>query len=189
LDSARKEGKEYIDAICSDDILIFDVSQPENFDKKYGRALDLREELENTIDFVCRDRIYVDPQYLHVHLRKLRLTKREFERKKKKLSGTRIDGVSRVYLDRSRQGMTDLAELILEWARRNGFEKVNPTLRQIDSVPIELDDGNYIALKLVREERLRNNYIIFTIKDPYQNLKKYEDITLDIVRLFEGAKI
>lgn len=181
LAEARKQGKEYIDSIEQDGIKIFDVRQFSN-DLSW-KELTKREQTESFFysltDYLYRDRIYTKPHYLHVHIYDVPITENElYEKVRSKAikSGIKEEAIHL----RTRSDHPDLIEIVTSWASENGFNKVEPGEKELSSISININDDDYLFVKLVKDRRRTNNRLVFT--SWMEDLAEFEKLSLELLK-------
>jgi hypothetical protein len=168
LGKAEAERKQCIPSIISDEVLIFDVGQPKMRVRRNWAVLTEREKLEALLcsipDFIFRDRIYVPPQYLSIHLRGTYYENEAFHKKVDRLHKLSLPHVAKIHKKQTSEKLDqDLTTLLTRWACANLLcaQHLYPGERVICNVPIVLKDSSCVFLKL-SEDDFTCPYIVFT---------------------------
>jgi len=190
LSDATRRRSEYVPAIGTSDFIIFDVKQcPEESDS-YVMGSDPRKELEFEFytlpDFIMRDRIYANLEYLHTYIYGGDIPKQEFLDSLRSVA--KIDRVINVcdpWLDEEQPD--ELTPVVTRWAAKNRYARVRSGERVLVNVPIELGDGSYVHLKLLTDDSNKSYLAATFVNRRDMNasaaLKTYRDVVCGIVEL------
>jgi len=78
--------------------------------------------------------------------------------------------------------------MITRWAARNGYTRVRAGERVLVNVPLELEDGNYVHLKLLTDDSERRHLVTTFVNlkkiDPLIAIQRYGNVTVKIAELF-----
>lgn len=168
-DSKGQEG--FIQSVMSEDLLVFDIRQSAKEIRDW-KSMDQRLQLETLFyaapDYLLRDRIYMPPSYLNVHLRGYRLNGYEF---KKRLEWIRKDPLPSIIKIGEIQDFRflrhDLINGVTGWAHEQmdrgelDIPFLCPGERVMYNIPIELCDESYSFIKLMNDD-VHGEYLAFT---------------------------
>jgi len=179
LRDCEGRGVEFLPALTRNGIDIFDVKQR---DKSKTEPRDkLEQEFSSLSDLLLRDRIYVPPQYLQIHVRHPRLSRELFYEGIGRVTKNLPEYITSVYRKfDSRQ--YDFLEALTLWASSLGLSTVEVGMRAEDNIIMKLKDDNYLIVKLVSNKVDKDYGVSFLIGkfSTNYNLKKYEELICDI---------
>lgn len=195
LSDAEQKNLEYVPSVNAPEFAIFDVKQDPDEDDFYAMGSDPRQDLEYDFytvpDFLMRDRIYTDLEYLHTYIYGRNMSKQEFLDSLGRVAEIEhVAGVSDPWLDEEEPD--ELDPLVTRWAAKNGYGRVRSGERVLVNVPLELLDGNYVHLKLLTDDS-NENYLAATLvnrrgTNPSASLGTYGNVVCRVVELLYGER-